>query len=238
MRTAAAAVRGNLICIVLFCIIFLTAFECRSTQATDHNKCVSEERTKCMGGLERWEDLPSVVMVRWNSPANHLVLSRPIEPMLENWPITGHFSSPGIGSVWSYSSWYNQRRRRKRWGDSADIFLFHNNLKWCHSLTKISFIHLLFSCNTLILNHLDIFTADFFPKLTIVFNCLQGALSYMHSLNMSPLWLKHLFNTAVFRNANCLALHCHTSNIFDRCEDGMTVRGVTLFNSRAQLYER
>lgn len=66
-------------------------------------------RTKCMGGSERTEEFPKVVMVRWNSPANHLVLSSPIEPMLENWPITGHASSPGMGSVWSYNSWLNNR---------------------------------------------------------------------------------------------------------------------------------
>lgn len=95
----------NLMCSVLFWIIPLTAFECCITRATDHTEFVLEERTKCMGGSERTEDFPSVVMVRWNSPANHLVLSSPIEPMLENWPITGHLSSPGTGSVWSYKSW-------------------------------------------------------------------------------------------------------------------------------------
>lgn len=126
------------------------------------------------------------------------------------------------------------RRQRRHFCISRQLKM----MSFSYKNILYSFIYLLFSCNTLILNHLDIFTADFFPKLTIVFNCLQGALSYTHSLNMSPLWLKHLFNTAVFRNANCLALHCHTSNIFDRCEDGMTVRGVTLFDSRAQLYER
>ena len=30
-------------------------------------------------------------------------------------------------------------------------------------------------------------------------------------------------------------MHCHSLYIFDRYEDGMTVRGVTLFNSKAQL---
>lgn len=105
MITVAAAVADNLICIVLFCIIFVIALECCITKVTDHIEFVLEERTKCMGGLERREDFPSVVMVRWNSPANHLVLSSPIEPMLENWPITGHLSSPGTGSVWSYNSW-------------------------------------------------------------------------------------------------------------------------------------
>lgn len=104
MIKVAAADTENLICIVLFCIIFLIALECCITKATDRIEFVLEERTKCMGGLERREDFPSVVMVRWNSPANHLVLSSPIEPMLENWPITGHLSSLGTGSVWSYNS--------------------------------------------------------------------------------------------------------------------------------------
>lgn len=76
--------------------------------------CITQdprERTKCSGGSERRGDLPTVVMVRWNSPANHLVLSNPIEPMLENWPITGHFSSPGKFSVCSDKSWQSKRRR-------------------------------------------------------------------------------------------------------------------------------
>lgn len=38
-----------------------------------------------------------------------------------------------------------------------------------------SFIYLLFSCNTLILNHLDIFTADFSPKLTICVQLFAGS---------------------------------------------------------------
>lgn len=38
-----------------------------------------------------------------------------------------------------------------------------------------SFIYLLFSCNTLSLNHLDIFTADFFPKLTICVQLFAGS---------------------------------------------------------------
>lgn len=57
-----------------------------------------------------------VVKVCWNSPANHFDLSNPMEPMLENWPITGHFSWPGDASVCSYNSCrdrgkgtYNQR---------------------------------------------------------------------------------------------------------------------------------
>lgn len=64
-----------------------------------HRQLAQSVRTKCMGGSERTDDFPKVVIVRWNSPANHLVLSNPIEPMLENWPITGHVWSPGMGSV-------------------------------------------------------------------------------------------------------------------------------------------
>ena len=62
--------------------------------------------TSSMGGsgLTDFPPLPSVVSVRWNSAASHLVLSNPMEPMLENWPITGQASSFGTGLVCSFNS--------------------------------------------------------------------------------------------------------------------------------------
>lgn len=90
-----------------------------------HSQLALSARTKCMGGSERTDDFPRVVMVRWNSPANHLVLSSPIEPMLENWPITGHASSPGMESVWSYNSWSNNRREGG-WGKERERNTFRD----------------------------------------------------------------------------------------------------------------
>lgn len=64
MIILAAAVTENRICIVLFWIILLIAFERCITRATAHIEFVLEGRTKCTGGSERREDFPSVVMVR------------------------------------------------------------------------------------------------------------------------------------------------------------------------------
>lgn len=89
-------------------------------------------QTKCIGGSGRREDFPSVVRVRWNSPANHLDLSNPIEPMLENWPITGHLSSPGIGFVCSYNSLKTNKQKNRTRENPVICFAYYSHFPSNH----------------------------------------------------------------------------------------------------------
>lgn len=63
------------------------------------------------------------------------------------------------------------RRQRRHFSISQQLKV----MSFSYKNILYSFIYLLFSCNTLILNHLDIFTADFSPKLTICVQLFAGS---------------------------------------------------------------